>query len=156
VLQGLGGRSVEVDGRDVTSVADVLPTLRRGVVTAGGEITEAIEEVLGGPELLLHRGLAADVVGDRAFLRFGQVGEILLETELGFGVEPVEPLGDDRAVLGGLVVGRADPLVDEVLDAELRGQLVTGIIRRQDEVGERGGGLALLGCQRERPELPGA
>jgi len=126
---------------------------KRAVIAAGGEVAETVEEVLGGLELLLDRGLAADVVGDRALLRLGEVGEVLLETALGFGVEPVEALGDDRSVLGGLVVRRADPLIDEGLDPELRGQLVARIVRRQDQVGQRCGGLALLRGQRERPKI---
>jgi len=130
VLQGFRRRSVEVDGRDVTHVTHILPALRGGIVPAGGEVAEAAEEVLSGLELLLDRGLATDVVGDRAFLRFGQVGEILLETTLGFGVEPVEAFGDDRTIIGGLVVGRTDPLIDELLDAELRRLLVAWVVRR--------------------------
>ena len=86
VLQGFRCRSVEVEGRDVTHVADIFPTLRSGIVPAGGEITESSEEILGRLELLLDRGLATDVVRDRALLRFREVNEILLETALGFGV----------------------------------------------------------------------
>ena len=99
MLQGLRGRSVEVDGRDVTHVTDILPALRSGVVPAGGEITEAAEEVLGRLELLLDRGLATDVIRNRALLRFSQVGKILLETTLSFSIEPVEAFGDDRTII---------------------------------------------------------
>ncbi len=156
MLQRLGRRSVEVDGRDVTHVADVLPALRRGVVAAGCKVTEAVEEVLGRFELLLHRGLAADVIGDRALLRFGQVGEILLETALSLSVEPIEALGDDRAVLGGLIVRRADPFIDEVLDAELRRLLVAGIIRRRIRSVSDAAALRCLGVSVSGQSSPGA
>ena len=99
MLQGLRRRSVEVDRRDVTHVTDIFPTLRSGVVPAGGEITEASEEVLSGLELLLDRCLATDVVRDRALLRFCEVGEILLEATLGFSIEPIQAIGDDRTII---------------------------------------------------------
>ena len=41
-----------------------------------------------------------------------------------FSITVQNILRDDRTVLGGLVVRRADPLIDEGLDPELRGQLV--------------------------------
>jgi hypothetical protein len=150
-----GGRGSLVGGdRDVADVAEIFHAFGRGVKTAGSEVAEFVKKERGGFEFGLGLGDVADVVAESALLAGDEIGEVVAEAFLGFGVDPDEAVEDEGAVFVVAGIGRADPFVDEVgyADGGGRGGFRVG---GDDDVAERGGGAALTGGKREAQKSPG-
>ena len=156
-----GGGGVPSGEGGVADVLEIVHAFRRGPEGGEGQVAHPVEEEGGRLERSSFRLLrVADVVADGVPLGAREVAEAdarrggaVTEASVRLAVEPHKAAPDQHAALLEGLVGRAHPLVDEVVGAHLarRGRAVVG---GQDQVAQRGQRFELVGGRVAAPTVP--